>query len=119
MNPDAGTAEWQRDAPRADPELEGMLRVCQAGQDGHRRCDQGLVEQLRPERLVPLCDPLVEARLGHEAIITTAGNRATRRTHAARSEGPGVLLLLLCSVPLRRVVSETLCHLQRPWRHEP
>jgi hypothetical protein len=53
-------AQRQRDAARANPELQSRTRACQVGEELHGRVDHRRVEQLGPERLVPLGHPLVE-----------------------------------------------------------
>ena len=67
VHSNATTAQRQRDAARADAKLQGGARSCQFCEEAHCRVDNLRIEQLRPQRLVPLCYPLVEVRLGHVA----------------------------------------------------
>src|SRR5436190_20846967 len=69
VNANTPPAERQRYAPGTHAELERVTRSCQLGEEIHRRVDDRGLEQVRPEVLVLLRNPLVEVELGHRCTI--------------------------------------------------
>lgn len=59
---DTPPGQRYRDTPGADAQFQCGPALSQAGEEVHRRVDDGRVEQFRPQPLVPGRHPLVEVR---------------------------------------------------------
>ena len=93
---DAVQAEGQRDAARADAELERGAGSCQIGEEAHRRFEDSRIEPVRRVRVV-LLGAGVEVTPWHSvatvlvgrAVATRWGLRADRRRHDDPSQVGG------------------------------